>query len=130
MSPGLPVILAEKPGLSPGATICRRSAALIGCASRDILDSKASERKGKSRPQHDLGNRPGPRKRAPIIGAAGKREAKFKGHYPYRRAAAKPLVFMYLHAGREVISGLVRKDRRLEEAPGPSVPVDLKFRER
>jgi hypothetical protein len=28
----------ENPGLTPGARICRRSAALIGCASRDILD--------------------------------------------------------------------------------------------
>src|SRR5215471_17951783 len=28
--------------LAPGATICRRSAARIGCASRDILDTKAT----------------------------------------------------------------------------------------
>src|SRR5262245_32302057 len=34
-------------GLAPVAVICRRSAARIGCASRDILDSTASERRAK-----------------------------------------------------------------------------------
>src|SRR5215510_2207096 len=29
----------ENPGLAPGATFCRRSAALIVCALRNILDS-------------------------------------------------------------------------------------------
>jgi hypothetical protein len=33
-------------GLAPVATICRRAAALIGCASRDILDSRASLKRG------------------------------------------------------------------------------------
>src|SRR5437773_3066431 len=31
---------ADIPGLAPGATYCRRSAASIGCASRVILDSR------------------------------------------------------------------------------------------
>src|SRR5436853_3582324 len=34
---------AEIPGLAPGATYCRRSAASIGCASRVILDSNEEE---------------------------------------------------------------------------------------
>src|SRR5262249_27208237 len=35
-------------GLAPVAKICRRSAALIGCAARDILDSSASNGDGRN----------------------------------------------------------------------------------
>jgi hypothetical protein len=34
---------SKNPGLAPWAKVCRRYAALIGCASRDILDSNASK---------------------------------------------------------------------------------------